>query len=79
VPEHLQEVIIVSLRDNLTTIEHNSQTNEIKVIKTTEAELKVDISLEIIAMREANLIKEASRKAVYERLGLTPEEIKLLS
>lgn len=76
--DHLQEVIIVSSQVNLFIIEHNVQTGEIKEIPTTADELKIEISAEILAMREALATKEAARKAVFEKLGLTEEEIALI-
>jgi hypothetical protein len=59
-------------------IEHNVETNEIHEITISADELRFEINPEIIAMREANAVREAAKKAVFEKLGLTQEEIDLL-
>lgn len=69
----------MSLQANLTVIEHNIETGEIRELPISKAELKTEISPEILAAREANQAKELARKAVFEKLGLTEEEIALIS
>lgn len=64
--------------DNLFIVDHNVETGEITQIPTTEAELKRDSSLEMLAHREKVAKKETAKKAVLEKLGLTEEEAKLL-
>lgn len=68
----------MSLQDNLFVIEHNVETGEVRELPISEQELKLEISPEILAMREANAQKEAARKAVFEKLGLTEDEIALI-
>ena len=60
-------------------VEHNVETGEISEIEIAATELEFSISPEILAMREANATKEAAKKAVFEKLGLTEEEIALIS
>jgi len=68
------------MQDNLVIVEHNVATGKITEFSTTKEQLKADhLSPEITARREANAAKELGRKAIYEKLGLTPEEIDLLS
>jgi len=63
-----------------TIVIHNSQTDEITTREMNESEYKVH--LERIAKYEAAQAeaeaKEAQRKAIADRLGLTAEELKVL-
>lgn len=68
-----------STQDKVIIVEHNVETNEVSEIETTKDQLKTEISPTILAMREANAAKELARKAVFEKLGLTEEEIALIS
>ena len=67
------------MADKVIIVEHNVETNEVSEIETTKDQLKTEISSTILAMREANAAKELARKAVFEKLGLTEEEIALIS
>jgi hypothetical protein len=67
------------MADKVIIVEHNVETNEVSEIETTKDQLKTEISPTILAMREANAAKELARKAVFEKLGLTEEEIALIS
>jgi len=71
--------LIVSLQDNLYVLSHNVQTGEVTQIPTNEAELQREVNPDLLAYQAELAKKEAARKAVFEKLGLTEEEIASIS
>ena len=68
----------MSLQDNLIQVQHNVETGEIIELPISKEQIKIEISDDIVAMREANAAKEAARVDIYKKLGLTNNEIAAL-
>jgi hypothetical protein len=68
----------VSLQDNLYVLSHNVETGEITQLPTNETELQRDVNPDLLAHQAELAKKEAARKAVYAKLGLTDDEITAL-
>lgn len=62
------------------TIEHNATTGEVIERDLTEQELhQIEIdAAEIAAQKSANAVKEQQKADLFERLGITADEAKLL-
>ena len=69
----------MSMADNLFILEHDVETGLVTEIPTTEQELNRATSDELLEKRESIAAKQAARKAVFQKLGLTEEEIALIS
>lgn len=65
---------------NPKVIEHNVETNEIIEREMTQEELEISLANDAHAQtwRESQETKEAEKQALYERLGITADEAKLL-
>ena len=68
----------MSLQDNLYVLSHNVETGEITQLPTNETELQRDVNPDLLAHQAELAKKEAARKAVYAKLGLTDDEITAL-
>ena len=70
--------LIVSLQDNLYVLSHNVETGEVTQIPTNELELQREVNPNLLAHQAELAKKEAARKAVYAKLGLTDDEVAAL-
>ena len=68
----------MSLQDNLYVLSHDVETGEITKIPTTETELQREVNPDLLAHQAELAKKDAARKAVYAKLGLTADEVAAL-